>query len=363
MGTRILLITLVLVKIIMWHPISIAAETTSTQDFALTDENVLLTGRFVRGDDDKIRFSWPGSQIAFRFNGTHAGLNIHSDETIRFQLQVDGVVSTLWVEKGESYYSLAHGLNADAFAGDQAGHHSVVLTRETESLDVVTTLGPRLIINGDILNPPTPKERKLLVFGDSITAGYGVEGENEYCGYDHSTSTALGGYAALTAQKLDAELHIIAWSGIGVWRSYGEAEPSKPTMSLRYRRTLANQSQPIWHEGDYRPSAILINLGTNDFWDGSGEGYFDAMEKFIVSLQQDYAATPIYLLASPMLQGQVRVDQVNVLKGFVREGIKFVDIGKVAPQDGLGCNYHPNNLTQARLAERLTEYLKGELAW
>lgn len=331
-----------------------AMQTQAVSSSAVVPKVARLTGRFWQ-QGDQLQFSWSGSSIAFRFNGTTAKITLASSDRARFYVEVDGKGRTLWVEKGEREYVLAEGL--------AKGEHQVLLMRETEAFTIVTAASGPIVTDGLLLTPPVASERKLLVFGDSITAGYGVEGASKDCSYSHDTSTARKAYAMLAADELNADIHVIAWSGIGVWRSYGEQVPTNPTMRDRFNRALADNPEAPWQPTQYMPDAIIVNLGTNDFWTGSSEGYAAAMADFLASIQARYPSAPVYLMASPMLWGDSRNAQVQVLKSLASDNVQFFDAGGIEQADGLGCDYHPNLTTQTRLATRLASKLSQDLGW
>ena len=343
---------------------------------AFSADKLRLTGRF-DFQSDRARFIWPGSAVAFRFRGTAAAIAIASAERVRFSVTVDGVESDLWINSGEHIYTLARDL--------EAGVHDVKLTRLTESFSGITALISEPIVNdetngkkdtpkldrqelttpGELLSPPPPSRRRLVVFGDSITAGYGVEGSSASCGYALETSNPLKAYAAIAAQKLDADLHIVAYSGIGAWRSYGEKVPTNPTIIDRYSLTLTNNPETRWNPAAFMPDAVVVAIGTNDFWDGEGGQYAQAMREFLQALQKDYPDTPIYTIVSPMLNGAVREQQKNTLVALSQtyQNVNVLDLGQITAADGYGCDYHPNVTTQSRMAENLVETLSVELKW
>jgi len=215
-----------------------------------------------------------------------------------------------------------------------------------------------------LLPAPTSPAKKLLVIGDSITAGYGVEGANKECHYAMETSNQQLSYAAVAAKNLGADLHAIAWSGIGAWRSYGEKTPVVPNILIRSQRTLADDANSQWDIAIYTPDAILINIGTNDYWEGSvGDEYRQQMLKLINRTQEEYPAKPIYLILSPMLSGAARESQQAVLNSLTSTTIKLLDLGKIESADGFGCDYHPNTKTNNRMAEALVKQLKIDLDW
>jgi lysophospholipase L1-like esterase len=321
-----------------------------------TGNNSRLIGRFDRAIAGEARFTWPGSAIEFRFEGTEAKIKLKSTGRVRFVVDVDGVVSDLWVDAGEATYTLASNL--------AAGVHQIRLTRVIESFAVVTGITSDPIVTGSLLNPQDAAQKRLLVIGDSITAGYGVEGLDQNCHYAMETSNQQLSYAAVAAKNLGADLHAIAWSGIGAWRSYAEKTPVNPNILTRYQRTLADDPNSVWDVSSYNPDAILINIGTNDYWEGSvGDEYRQEMMNLINRVQNDYSGKPIYLIISPMLGGAARDSQQSVLNSFASAQIKLLDLGKIESADGLGCDYHPNTKTNNRMAAALELQLKTDLKW
>lgn len=318
-------------------------------------EAVRMIGRFDLSVYGQARFTWPGSAIEFRFRGTAATIGVETEERIRFQVSVDGDSREFWATPEQSRYTLAEGLSDKV--------HQVRVTRLSESFSGVTAFTAGPMTDGELLASSEAPERKLLVLGDSITAGYGVEGANAECSYSLETSNPLKAYAHIAAAELDAEVHTIAWSGIGVWRGYGQKTPTDPTIRERRQLTLGADLESEWDHTSYRPDAVVIAIGTNDFWEGSATGYSAAMKKLIDGVQQDYPETPIYLTVSPMLTGEVRQMQKADLQSLVEEGVQLLDMGKIEPEDGYGCDYHPNVKTNQRMGEALAHQLRNDLNW
>ncbi|MFO1389106.1 GDSL-type esterase/lipase family protein [Cellvibrio sp.] len=321
-----------------------------------TGKNSRLIGRFDKSTSGEAKFTWPGSAIEFRFEGTQASIGIASTDKTRFALDVEGQTKDFWTEQGNKVYTLISNL--------PKGTHTIRLTRVNESTAGITSFTSDPQTDGKLLTPPAAPNRKLLVIGDSITAGYGVEGANQSCHYTLDTSTQQLTYAALAAKSLDADLHAIAWSGIGAWRSYGEKTPINPSMIVRHTRTLADDINSKWNAQEYQPNAVLINIGTNDYWEGSvSNDYRDAMTKLIAQVQADYPNKPIYLIVSPMLGEKVHIAQKQVLESLAKGNIKVFDLGENNGSEGFGCDYHPNLTTHTRLAKALEANLKSELNW
>ncbi|WP_339896856.1 SGNH/GDSL hydrolase family protein [uncultured Gilvimarinus sp.] len=354
---KTIIATLALCSVVACTPASgkLTPAATLQTEQGFSGESVTLVGRFDQRTDGRAAFTWPGTSMAFRFKGSSAAIRLASTADIRFLVEVDGEQSELWVKAGEDDYVLASRL-------DDKPHH-VRLTRLAESFSGVTALASDPVTDGKLLNPPAPSSRRLLVIGDSITAGYGVEGTNKSCSYSQATSSPVLAYAGVAARQLNADIHTIAWSGIGVWRSYGEDTPQAPSIAERRLLTLGDDFDSEWDVSRYRPDAIIIAIGTNDFWQGSAPGYRAAMGEFVSQVQIDYPERPIYLMVSPMLSGDARAAQQADLEAIASGQVEVVDLGKIEPDDGYGCDYHPNVVTQKRLADKLVKILNSDLGW
>lgn len=64
------------------------------------------------------------------------------------------------------------------------------------------------------IKPTEPKERKLLFIGDSITAGYGVNGEQSDTVFTTKTEDVTKAYPYLTAKEVSADPWYVCWSGV-----------------------------------------------------------------------------------------------------------------------------------------------------
>ncbi|UTF61564.1 SGNH/GDSL hydrolase family protein [Gilvimarinus sp. DA14] len=342
-------------KLISVSCLSLAACTVAANEL-IDSERLRLIGRFQPQQDETIAFTWPGSAVEYRFYGTETSLKLSVPEAMRFWFEVDGKGRELWVQPEQQSYTLAQSL--------AAGEHKVRLTRLAESFSGVAQMYGLPDTDGELLSAPAAPERQLLVIGDSITAGYGVEGDSKDCSYSQDTSTPLKAYAGLTARALNADIHTIAWSGIGVWRSYGEEEPKSPTIAERRKLTLADDFDTPWNTAKYRPDAVLINIGTNDFWQGSAPGYPQAMAKMLADVRSDYAGVPVYFILSPMLGREARTLQADYLNELASDkDVAVLDLGRIQPEDGYGCDWHPNEITNRRMADKLVARLREDLGW
>ena len=130
-----------------------------------------------------------------------------------------------------------------------------------------------------LLPPPKHKERQIEFFGDSITCGYGVEGNVEVLEFNTAQENPTKSYSLMTARLLDAEANLVSWNGKGVISAFvGDADVAGPddswVMPFLYRYVDAGRERdyfkkPVeqWEKYQfdaYKPQLVIVYLGTND---------------------------------------------------------------------------------------------------
>jgi lysophospholipase L1-like esterase len=326
---------------------------------------VLLEGRFDRTDASKPSFGWSGSAMIARFQGTGATLRIDGSPN-QFTVVVDGNVSSkvLKVVSGTTQYSLAAGLSSAV--------HDVVIWRRTEGNQGESRFLGIDAAGGQLQAPPALPDRRIEIYGDSITAGYGLDGVGPSCPWSPDTENHYLTYGAITARELGADLHTIAWSGIGMYRNYGVSGASSDAMPYVYARTLPSQAASVWDFKTWQPHAVVINLGTNDASTNGDPGapYKNAYLEFVRALRQKYPDTFFVLTIGPMLDGA----SLTAVKGHIQSVIttrasegdskmSFLEFPVQVEADGYGCDWHPSAKTNAKMATLLVAELKARLGW
>jgi lysophospholipase L1-like esterase len=121
----------------------------------------------------------------------------------------------------------------------------------------------------------------------------------------------------------------------------------------------------------WKPDAVVINLGTNDFAKGDpGQPYLNAYESFVADLRTHYPSATIFVVIGPMLSGTA----LTTARGYLDDVVKArKDAGDsriqqipIDPQDqanGLGCDYHPSIATHALVGKALAAGIKTALEW
>lgn len=320
---------------------------------------IRYVGRFT---PDK-RFAWTGSQIEIAFTGPSvaAKLKLVSGKNVGFTVTIDGKSSRIIVVPGQTTYQLAEGLEANQ-------PHLVRLFRDSEpSFGVVQFEGFELAVGSVVTKPPTPS-RKILVIGDSITCGYANATDDVTQGNTAKNQIGSKAYASLAAQKLDADIEIVAWSGRGMFRNNWKQHDTKGTLPKIFDEIIPQEPAKAWPPSTAPPDVIVINLGANDANTRKGlkpelqrADYVNAYREFLQRLRAGAPEAKLLLTLGPRY-APITEDWLQE----AAEGMEKVDFLLYAPPEGpqdLGGHYHPSLAKHEKMATALTNKLKQIMGW
>ena len=335
-----------------------------------TDAHIQYTGR--------ITFNYPGIQISAAFEGT----------------------SLRMMAKPKSGYFMAQIDKAEPFKVAFNGERDSVVTLATALADGVHTVKLMYIIEGyekypefwgfvldkgkKLVDAPALPSRKIEFIGNSITCGYGNEGLNRDEHFDYATENYYYSYASITARNLDAQHWVVARSGIGAYRNYGEAKTGSPRscMPVQYEYTgyaydLRLRQEPTflrekWDFSRFQPDVVCINLGTNDT---STQNYDlkllkQGYQKLLQLVRQHNPQAKIVFLSGSMLYNKELQQVKQLLDGVVADAKKAgdnevyrFDMSPIASNEWYGNDYHPNVYQDEKMAGELTAYLRSLMNW
>jgi hypothetical protein len=216
--------------------------------------------------------------------------------------------------------------------------------------------------SGDsIVETPWPYAHRMELIGDSLTAGYGIEGDSATCNFSGDTESFYGTYGAIAARNVNAAVHAIAYSGKGVFQNYGGDQSE--LMPELWHRTLTNDSGSLWDFTTFTPEAVVVNLGTNDFSAPIAESDFEgAYTALLQEVRMKYPDAMIFCVTWAHW-GSTKDGWVTKAMSATGDP-KLRHVGfSIDPNDGYGCDYHTNLITNGKLGAILTQSLHDELGW
>lgn len=269
-------------------------------------------GRIGMSSDHAPVFLYPYTSVTFRFRGTTVCAyvkNKHDYWDNYMGIVVDGVQSKVKLELDED--KLQRIVLAEHLADTE---HEVTFFKRQDSCHMVTFYGLELEDDSELLDPPKLPQRRIEVYGDSVSAGE-VSEAVEYVGqpdpewHQGEFSNSYYSYAAIAARKLNAQLYDIAQGGIALMDRTGWfKEPDAVGMESAWDKLQYNPdfgaSRP-WDFSNYRPHVVIVAIGQNDNHpiDYMKEDYDCEQSKnwrshykqFIQKLRETYPTAPIIL--------------------------------------------------------------------
>lgn len=329
-------------------------------------------GRFDLRDPSTPRCAWTGCALRARVDASAVDVLLDSqpphahDDFVEVRIDEEPPF-TVELTPGPQVVRVADQLSP--------GPHDVVVMKRTEPIAGTLAFGGLVLEDALAPLPTEARPRSFLFIGDSITAGYGNEGEGPDCPFTTDTENGYLTYGALTSRAFDAELLVTAWSGKGVLRNRNPAEPD--VMPEFYDRLLPTEPASVAPFAP-PPDLVVVNLGTNDFGPGNppASAFIDAYMAFVDELRAVAPAAPIVLALGPMMTDSypAGLDQLSTLRDHLEEvverrralGDDEVHLVEFAPQtmsEPLGCDWHPHVSTHERMAETLIEAVEELTGW
>ena len=234
--------------------------------------------------------------------------------------------------------------------------------------------------------PTEDKRFKLEIVGDSITCGYGVEGDLSQT-FTTATENVLKAWSYLAARKLNADYSFICKSGAGLISGYTDTgERNTDNIITGYYDLMGCSSYkidgnagPADFEYDYamEPDVIAVLLGTNDIsycnpLDDKGKAklapaeekerrrqFYTAYKKFIMHIRAKNPLSKI-VCALGILGTELNEEVSMAVNEICAEGdarVFWLPLEAQDPADGYGTDYHPSVVTQKKLAEKIADFI------
>ena len=221
-------------------------------------KEVSFMGRVEKVEGKYAKIYWPGTSVTLNFKGTELKAVLkNGKETAYFYAIVDGNEQEALKIKADTLQSsivLATGLINTS--------HTVQLFKLSNNTSYTCFYGFELGDGSSVLPPNAPLKRKIEFYGNSITAGHGVDvlpGQQDSGNPEYFNNYLT--YAARTARHFNAQYSCISRSGIGVMVSWFPI-----IMPEMYDRLNPEDASSKWDFKAYTPDVVVINLFQNDMW-------------------------------------------------------------------------------------------------
>lgn len=276
---------------------------------------------------------------------------------------------------GTAWYTL--------YESDVEQHVQIKVVKRTEAQHSKTALKNIAVEGtGSIKAVPLKGNYRIEFVGDSITCGYGNEGNSSEEGFKTSQQNGLLTYAAQVATHYEADFHCVSVSGMGLYSSYtGEDKRNDGLLmgdiydysdyfveSQKVRRPMS-----VWDPSRFKADLIVVNLGTNDRsylqydYEGRKHLFIKAYVDFLKQLRVKNGFNPKILCVigamAPAID-ELMVEAVEVYQKETNdEGIHTMVFDDQREADGIGGNGHPSVKTHTRMAEKMITCIDAWLEW
>jgi lysophospholipase L1-like esterase len=336
-------------------------------------------------DNQSIYFAMSGSGVEFQYTGSECYVTLVGDDKAtkasgqqpRFAIFLDQeLIRTELLQQEEETF--------EVFTGNEERTVTIRIVKLSEALN--SCMGIKYIMgDGAKQTKPSPKkERKIEIIGDSISAGYGLDGK---MGEPFSTSTenVTKTYGYLLAESLDADYSIIAYSGYGVFSGYttdGTRQDKKLLppyydslgFSNGYFTLGTQQIKPHtieWDFSKFQPDLILMNLGTNDqtYTQGNPDLEADFQVSYVNFLSNVREKNPdsqilcIYGMMENTLYSTIEEAVETYQTTSDDQMISLFKVPTHTEEDGYTVNLHPTAETNEKVKELLIKEVKSLMNW
>ena len=241
----------------------------------------------------------------------------------------------------------------------EKGFHTVKVLKRTEAGATFATM-TSLTTDGYFVKAETKDKLKLEAYGDSITAGYGnMRSSTQADGTNSDIQNTLMTYECVASRILDADINVMARSGIGL--GVAPNIVGDYNMNTRYEY-MTPLSDTKWNMHNYIPDVVIINLGTNDSWSGKfdRDTFVTEYVTLVKNLISCYGDDVSFVLCCGLMEtGVFPVIQNYVYPKLLKEGISNI---ATLEFDKSTSNGHPLKDEHQAAGERLAATIKELIA-
>jgi len=335
-----------------------------------SQKDITYMGRIETVENQYAKIYWPGTSITINFKGTAIKAILkNEEEDAYFYAIVDGKENEAKKFKADTQKSVI-----ELASGLTNTNHTVQLFKLSNNTSTTYFYGFELADGSAILNATPLPRRKIEFYGNSITAGHGVDvlpGQED--SGDPVYFNNYRTYAALTARYFNAQYSCIARSGIGVLISWFPI-----IMPEMYDLLNPNDPTSKWDFSKYTPDIVVINLFQNDAWltanfkheqfkarfgttPPSEATIIQSYQNFVKSIRSKYPRASIICVLGSMDATQ----KGSPWPVYIEKAVKGINDSKIYThffpyKDTPG---HPKVAEQKVMADELIDFINKNIKW
>ena len=233
------------------------------------NENLTYCGRIDWSDTKAPIFVYPCSSVHMRFTGNVLRIyvkNYHAYWNNYLGYILDGKQGVILLsQEGDTVFETE-------VEQTPCGEHELLLFKRQDACHEFAFLGAEIGEGESVLRGLAKSEKRIEVYGDSVSAGEVSEAAN-YVGkedppHNGEYSNSWYSYAWMMARALNAQIHDIAQGGIALMDKTGWFyEPEAIGMEtvwdkIHYNPALGKTMQ--WNFERYIPQVVIVAIGQND---------------------------------------------------------------------------------------------------
>lgn len=251
---------------------------------------------------------------------------------------------------------------------DRTVVHEISVVRDTQPVE--GSDGGPIVIESVTTDgePAAPAARPSLIefLGDSLTVGEGCLGPQSAGEWRMAWISVLGAFPSLTAERLHADLRVIALGGWGASRSWDDNPENRiGRIYPQLCSPIPGGSQPA-DPAERKADAVVINLGTND---GSailrmeGEARAEAEELLcrraveLMTAVRERNPEAAVLWAYGLCGSPMEPILKRAVDAFLRGGDRKAAYLSLTPSSVPGSRFHPGRDAHRKAAAEIAEKL------
>lgn len=321
---------------------------------------VRYVGRTEISSEKEVAFDWSGTYFSTILCGKSMKMAVSSEGESWFNVFTDGVqTDVICINTPDTLVTVVDGLSK--------GKHEIRIQKRTEGEFGNVRIKNFVLPRGASLQCPESPSRHIEFIGNSLTCGFGTEGKSADEPFKLSTENCNLSYSTRIADYFSADYTLIAHSGQGAVRNYGDSvRVSKVNMQDRMLRAF-DMKETLW-QGGYTPDIVVISLGSNDF---STEPhpykseFVKGYSNIISQIRSLYGGIPVLCVCPPVIGGPL-YDYLREIKRTINDPAVYImelTPGLYNSTTDLGSVCHPNASGQLKMAMAIIPYISTITGW